>query len=541
MNKKIIKITNLNKEISIEVDEEENSRQTLAQIFLKNEIYISNVCYGNGTCGKCKIKLPFKKLVITDGERAMLTSKEIEQGICLACKTKLSDLYIENQESEIRVELIGHLEEHIQVEKRTLGLKNINYKKELQDNQREYYVAIDIGTTTIAMAMVDKNSGKIVDTYATLNHQRSYGADVVSRILASNQGKSHELKVILEEDLGKGLEQFFEVSEKISDIIVSGNTTMIYLFLGYSCEKLGKYPFEADEVKPVPRVLSKCMPNFLKEKKDISEKLAGVLVTIVPWISAFVGGDIVAGVFGSRGFETEDISLFIDLGTNGEIALGNREKIVVTSTAAGPAFEAGKIVCGTASVPGSICNVKIQNQRAVVGTIKNQYPPIGICGSGLVSAIAELRRKHLLNEQGLLEEPYLKTGYPLYVFENGERISLYQKDIREFQMAKSAIRAGIEILMQELGIAEDRIHTVYIAGGFGGAIDLEDYIITQIVPAEFRSKIQILGNSSLAGATLLGQEKSGLNIMKKICERSTQIGLAESRLFQEKYLKYLNF
>ena len=368
--------------------------------------------------------------------------------------------------------------------------------------------------------MVDKNTGEIVDRYSTLNHQRIYGADVISRILASNQGKSHELKVILEEDLWKGLEQFSKADAKISEIIIAGNTTMIYLLMEYSCEKLGKYPFEVREMDRVPSVLSNCMEVPLKQENGMGETFAKIPVTIIPGISAYVGGDVVAGILSSEGFESDEISLLVDLGTNGEIALGNKEKIVVTSTAAGPAFEAGKITCGSASVSGSICNVKIQNQRAVVRTINNQYPPIGVCGSGLVSAIAELRKNHLLDKQGLLKEPYLKIGYPLYVFENGEKVALYQKDIREFQMAKSAIRAGIEILMQELGVTEDRISNVYIAGGFGTAILPEDYIISQIVPAEFRDKIHVLGNSALAGAVRLGEDKTVLDNMKKNMRKS---------------------
>ena len=292
-----------------------------------------------------------------------------------------------------------------------------------------------------------------------------------------------------------------------------------------------------------------------------------VWTTIVPGSSDFVGGDIVAGILSCAGFETSDICLLLDLGTNGEMVLGNKEKLLVTSTAAGPAFEGGNITCGTASIPGSIDKVKIQNQKAIIKTIKNEMPPVGICGTGLVSAIAQLRRNKIIDEQGNLRYPYSQNGFTLWTQDNGESIKLYQKDIREFQMAKSAVRAGIEILMLEYGCQAEEVRQVYLAGGFGTNLSADEVIATGILPEEFRNKIIPIGNGALCGAIQIGiteikarewmqemilnEEKNAgeefekqiiqLSKIKNIKNRTKNISLAEHNSFSKLYMEYMEF
>lgn len=586
-----IKVLRGEKELSIE----SHQNQNLMAMLLENNISVSNTCHGNGTCGKCKIRVVEGYLPITEADRRSLTENELKQGIRLACKANIraglqekevnertKEIFVEKvcktEQEELWIEIVGESEEEIVVEsisekEAIVGLREKNKTNEYgeertyvkqNDNsiQKEFvqvklrnknhFIAIDIGTTTIAMALIDEITGEVINTYTSLNHQRKYGADVISRITAANSGKAEELKKLIEEDLWKGIKALV-VTEKginLNKIIIAGNTTMIHLLMGYSCESLGKYPFVSEHLKQIQCTLKECIGRFQnheskinmisdEEETKVYSKYENTPVTILPGISAFVGGDIVADVVACEGFETEEICLLIDLGTNGEMVLGNKDRLLTASAAAGPAFEGGNITCGMASIPGSICQVKIQNQKAIVRTIKSEMPPNGICGTGLVSAMAQLKQNRLINEDGELKQPYYKNGFPLWIFENGEKIALYQKDVREFQMAKAAIRAGIEILMEEYGCIPAEVKSVFIAGGFGRAINIEDILTTGIMPEAFRNKISIIGNGVLQGILSLGTKAVTTKHVETICQRAENVTLSQKESFQKKYVEYM--
>lgn len=622
-----IKVLSENNELYIE----SYQSQTLLEVLLENNVFVPNICHGNGTCGKCKIRVVEGYLPITEADRRSLTENELKQGIRLACKANIraglqekevnertKEIFVEKvcktEQEELWIEIVGESEEGIVVEsisekEAIVGLREKNKTNEYgeertyvkqNDNsiQKEFvqvklrnknhFIAIDIGTTTIAMALIDEITGEVINTYTSLNHQRKYGADVISRITAANGGKAEELKKTIEEDLWKGIKALV-VREKeiealtgaeygikaeannagndiymherrinLNKIIIAGNTTMIHLLMGYSCESLGKYPFVSEYLHQIECTLKDCIrlnrnKDILRESAtfesnncttihyaiDFEEEYENTPVTILPGISAFVGGDIVADVVACEGFETEEICLLIDLGTNGEMVLGNKDRLLTASAAAGPAFEGGNITCGMASIPGSICQVKIQNQKAIVRTIKSEMPPNGICGTGLVSAMAQLKQNKLINEDGELKQPYHKNGFPLWIFENGEKIALYQKDIREFQMAKAAIRAGIEILMEEYGCIPTEVKSVFIAGGFGRAINIEDILTTGIMPEAFRNKISIIGNGVLQGILSLGTKAVTTKHVEMICQRAENVTLSQKESFQKKYVEYM--
>lgn len=531
----------------------ESKGGNLLSILQDHKVEISNLCQGNGTCGKCKVKVLKGNLPITESDRTCLTKKELEQGIRLACKAVISENEILLSDSEIlEIEILASSDENILVE-------SISVSRETQENvteDAEYFLAIDIGTTTIAMVLIKSDTKEICDVYTSLNHQRKYGADIISRIVAANEGKSEELKKLIEEDLQRGIIKLTkEGSIPVSHIIIAGNTTMIHLLMGYDCQTLGKFPFYSEHLEQIECLLKECITTkercdkeedgISKKRKalfvenNVFENLKNIPVTIFPGISAFVGGDVVADIITCQEFETEELTLLIDLGTNGEMVLGNKDKLLVTSTAAGPAFEGGNISCGTASIPGSICRVKIQNHKAIVKTIKDQLPPVGICGTGLISAIAQLKQNKLIDTQGKLNFPYSEKGYSLWSFESGEKMILSQKDIREFQMAKAAIRAGIEILMKEFGCKEHEIQKIYIAGGFGKALVIEDTIITGMLPEIFRGRIHTIGNGALKGAVCLGKGSVSKEQMNRIRERSKNISLSQKTEFQKKYLEYM--
>lgn len=565
-----IKVLSKNREVYIESCRREDYGQekNLLEILRENSVSIPNFCHGNGTCGKCKVRVRKGYLPVTEADRRKLSDQELQQGIRLACKVcKL-------ETEELWIEILDESEEDIAVEgidKQTNenDCKNFyqrNGNEESKDKrtvreksgEANHFIAIDIGTTTIAMALVNTETGKVCDIYTSLNHQRKYGADVISRIKAANEGKLEELKRLIEEDLWKGIFRFISEDINLIRVVIAGNTTMIHMLMGYSCESLGKYPFHSEHLEQIECRLEECISFDMNQNSLIKEcvckldnfennsavydengiilKYKKIPATILPGISAFVGGDITACILGCPGFETEEICLLVDLGTNGEMVLGNSEKLMATSTAAGPAFEGGNIVDGTAAISGSIDKVKIQNQKAVVKTIKNEMPPVGICGTGLVSAIAELKKSKLMDNDGNLKYPYTKIGFSLWTQENGERIAVYQKDIREFQMAKSAVRAGIEILMEEYGCEAKDVKHVYLAGGFGTKLSEEDVLKVGIFPEAWRGKIVSIGNGVLQGAIRVGKEKID-NVKKNI----RTISLAEHKSFQERYLKYMNF
>lgn len=582
--------------------------QTLLEALQKNNVGLNHSCYGNGNCGKCKVKILSDKLPITAADRRMLSAEELKQGIRLACKVKAELREEMGTQDEIIVVLAKTDDEGMVIEGSSLKNEmNSEVKQcanEVEQAEQsnfasgEYFIAIDIGTTTIAMALIEEETGIIRDMYFSVNHQRKFGADVISRIKAANEQNAEELKRLIETDLWQGIckltqsektvfqNDLFEMkTEKVSSevrisrIVIAGNTTMVHLLMGYSCESLGKYPFASRHLNQVECSLKECLKfhfdDYMEQEalcnQDNSiieydtkkvpdnalKKYENIPVMIFPGISAFVGGDVVSGLLCCPGFETESICLLIDLGTNGEMVLGNKNRLLTTSAAAGPAFEGGNIICGTAGIPGSICQVKIQNQRAVVKTIKSEMPPAGICGSGLVSCIAQLKQNNVIDETGNLRYPYSKQGYPLWIFENGEKIALYQQDIREFQKAKSAIRAGIEVLMEEYGCKEEDISHVYLAGGFGTNLSVEDVVITGILPEKFLGKTRFIGNSSLKGAICYGLRKK-IGIPKEgdrkgdgkiwieektenIVRKSKNILLAENQKFEELYLKYMSF
>lgn len=382
-------------------------------------------------------------------------------------------------------------------------------------------MCIDIGTTTIVMQLV--SDGKIVKNYSAVNAQKRFGADVISRIKASNAGRGQELKQIIRYQLVKGTNELLtDFGGRVEEVVVSGNTTMIQLLMGYSCKGMGAYPFEPENKNMIETTFSKITESNILNAKT----------TILPAVSAFVGGDIVSGMYMCDFDLSDKVNLFIDLGTNGEMAIGNRKKILVASTAAGPAFEGGRISCGTGSVDGAICSVDLKS--GVIKTINNKKA-VGICGTGIIELVSELVECNMADCTGLLDEKYFDKGYELC-----EDIYFTQKDMREFQMAKSAVRTGIEILIKRYGIKYEEIETVYLAGGFGYSLDVKKACIAGIVPKELLGKIKAIGNSSLGGAAkyALSGEKERIEKMRGIC---SEISLANDTEFNNMYIMNMNF
>lgn len=498
---------------------------------LRKEGYqFAAACGGKGLCGKCRVRVMNEGTYITAEDKSVFTEEELNDGWRLACRVYPSDdLEIEfslDDETEFEV-LTGTLSEEDYGEEGNAG-------KITAVRENGYEVAVDIGTTTIAMELIGKDSHKVLGKAAFINSQRAYGADVISRIQASTEGRKEELQKCIRDDLEKGLKQLVKENElaltEIKNIVISGNTTMIHLLMGYDCSSLGVYPFT-----PVNIGLIRGNAEEILGMKEMDTE-----VQILPGISAYVGGDIVSGLFACDFDRKEEVCMLIDLGTNGEMAIGNKDRILVTSTAAGPAFEGGNITWGTGSIPGAICTVHIEENKAEVGTIKNA-PPVGICGTGVVETAAELLKEELIDETGRLEDEYFDEGYPLAETKDNRMILFTQKDMREIQLAKAAIRAGAETLACRYGINKTEISKVYVAGGFGYKLDTDKAIAIGMFPEEFEGHIEAVGNSSLGGAGKYLCEADVEERVSSLVKVSEEIALSTDKVFNDFYMDAMFF
>ncbi len=503
----------------------------LATILRDNNIYVPMPCGGGGACKKCKVEL------VREGESTEYV---------LACKYILEyncNIIIGNSDKEHKVET-GFLEED----------KEIVYTVDKPAHLVKKGIAIDIGTTTIAMQLVEYGGDgayEILDTYTATNPQRAYGSDVISRIEHANNGRLKVLSAQIRSSLTTGINELLSKSGKnVESIVIAGNAAMIYLLMGESCESLGKYPFSAPIIEDVINIeAAKLFPKLLSEGVGKVIGADKTKVTIIPGVSAFVGGDIVAGLFATVAaavIKNETI-LFLDIGTNGEMALVTGDKIFCTAAAAGPAFEGGNISCGTGSVPGAIAHVDFKKGvyspgiEVIKDSEGNSPKPEGVCGSGLIEVVAALMEAGVLEDSGLLKEPYFTEGVTLYKGAESADIVLTQKDIRELQLAKSAVRAGLEIILRHSGLNYRDIDSVYIAGGFGTALSKEAAAKIGLLPKELLEKTKAVGNSALAGALrVLVDKEEALEGLSGIKAKCVDIPLAMVEDFNELFIKNMN-
>lgn len=493
-----------------------------------HDIYVSAACGGQGKCGKCKVRFILGAAEISEADRQFFTQQQLEDGwrlACLASPRENCSLQIPSGD-ESDFEIVSDYREDVQDEKKA--------------DAAGYDIGIDIGTTTIAVDLIGRSSGTVLCTHTLINHQRAYGADVISRIQASNEGKKEELKESIRRDLYEGiytvLSQYGVSAAEVSRIAIAGNTTMGHLLMGYSCETLGVYPFTPVNVGTIETTFAEMFGSV----EGLDGSICPAQIILLPGITTYVGADISAGMLCCDFEKKEKPCLLIDLGTNGEMALGNKEKILVTSTAAGPAFEGGNISCGMGSVKGAICQVDLVDGEPVCRTIGDKAP-IGLCGTGVIESVSALVREEIIDETGMLDEDYFDDGYELARTPEGEPIVLTQKDVREIQLAKSAVRAGAETLMLRYGVSYDDIETVYLAGGFGYRMNIEKAVSIGLLPEELQEKIIAVGNSSLGGAVAWLTEANAPQRLQSIIDRSEEIELSSDKDFNQFYTDYMFF
>lgn len=503
--------------------------ESLMDTLIRAGIYISAFCGGNGRCGKCKVQVLEGDAPISSEDRNFFTEEELKSGWRLSCTLHpTSNLKIAPERNdESQFDVVSEYNCAVGDKQKATGLNN-----------QEYDIAIDIGTTTLAFELIHKSTGEVLHAVTSVNGQRKYGADVVARIQTSVEGRKKELQESIQKDVVSGIQRLVQecniTIDKIKQIGIAGNTTMIHLLKGYDCKSLGVFPFEPVNIDMICEPASKTLGN---NSVDIGALQAENV--ILPGISTYVGGDIVSGLYAYGFAGKDDICLLIDLGTNGEMALGNRERILVTSTAAGPAFEGGNISRGMGSVAGAICSVMIDGNEVKYKTICDEVP-CGICGTGVLETVAELVKAGLVDETGLLEDTYFDNGFPLAKDQNGKDITFTQKDIREIQLAKAAIRAGIETLLLRYGITTEQVTKVYLAGGFGYRLDTNKAVYVGMLPEALLDRIEAVGNSSLAGVVKYLKNRND-DDLRRIISVSSEITLANDADFNEFYMNAMMF
>ncbi|MCM1253807.1 MAG: ASKHA domain-containing protein [Clostridium sp.] len=567
-----------------------DTSETLMSTLLKNNLISENFCGGTGKCGRCRVQFLQAAPLPVATERTLFSADELRSGYRLACMARPKNNCV------IRLDLIKSSPIDVVTDvmevsedfdsrsqaKDTRTIQQFRGKRTAAESsaveRADFVIAVDLGTTTIAMQLTDMETGAVVDTYCALNPQRRYGADVLSRIKAAGPADSEyakDMRNSVWEVIWDGVEQFSRTLQGLPDVPVSetasvseavlvssaekrirciciaGNTTMEHLLMGLSTESLGHSPFT-----PVELGLQQCRLPKRQSGTDSAIGADGVVggtsdlltipVYILPGVSAFVGGDIVAGLYycgllnGEQDGGMDIIGcggavLFIDLGTNGEVAITDGSRMIVTATAAGPAFEGG---AGAA-----------------------------VQGSDMIALTASLLAQNIIDETGLLAEPYFDDGVTVPVSgitdsasevafpvsdmtvqasdgaDKDAQIHLTQEDIRDLQMAKAAVRAGIEILWKKMNCP--KIAKVCLAGGFGYYLDVDAAAAIGLLLENMRGCTQAVGNTSLAGAFQIGRDLINGRLDKASLEwklgHIESINLAKEEDFETLYLSYLNF
>ncbi|MDR3279342.1 MAG: ASKHA domain-containing protein [Synergistaceae bacterium] len=467
-----------------------------------NDIPIAANCGGRGTCGKCG--------VVIEGVNKLACQVDVAQGM--------------------RVEVVNEENSFVIITDYTDEAEKMGSSGDC----KRPCVAIDIGTTTVVLQLIDADSGKIVRTRSFLNGQRPYGEDVVTRIQYSGEGDGLE---VLNHAIRSGLNGALSAlcadagidRARLEYICVAGNTTMIYLLLGYQCQSLGVYPFT---------------PQFdVKEKYTFKETFGSDDITcpvyIIPWASTYVGGDITAGYLACCA-GPDEIALLVDMGTNGEMMLWAKGKVWCCSTAAGPAFEGGGIEFGTGSIPGAISKVDLVDGKFECETIGGASP-VGICGSGVLDAAACLLHGEFVDASGRMDDPYFDDGAVIAEGANNKKILFTQKDMRELQLAKSAVRAGVEIMLSVADLTIAQLDAVYLAGGFGQKLRLESAVTVGLLPGEMSEKTKTSGNSSLGGCVKVCCNLDLLREAESLTKKANEIHLNEHPDFQNLFMEHMMF
>ncbi len=445
----------------------------LSDFLINNGFKVAHICAGRGICGKCRVTV--------NGEPA------------LACKYVINtDITVELPSTDITSE-IG-----------AVGTERLS--------QNMCYV-LDLGTTTLALALVSRDNKEIVNVATCTNPQVSFGADVISRIDYSAKNSVNELQKSVIDGINSLVDRLGNV--ECNKMYVSGNTTMLHLLVG---------------VDPTPMGVAPYIPVFLGSEtvdaKSIGINCTDDIITL-PCISAFVGADLVAGLNLCEKPDQGKYNILVDLGTNAEILLFSDKALFCTSAAAGPCFEGANISCGMGAMEGAIKTFELKGHTPAFTTISDQKAK-GICGTGLVDIIAELRKNNIIDESGYMD---------CEIYDITDDVSVNQQDIRQYQLAKSAVYSAISVLMNMADIKFDEIEKLYISGGFSAELNIKSAVNTGLLPRELIDKTVALNNSSLLGTVKYVFEGN----LPRLINNAQYVDLATNPEFSELFINNLDF
>lgn len=479
--------------------------------FVKEKAGLKMPCGGIGKCGKCKVFATGELNPLTETEKNHLTADEIKNNVRLACKLVAEgnctiNFAWQNENDVIITD--GQMPEIL-----------------LKPDFKNYGIAIDIGTTTIAARMYDVQ-GNIVAQSSCINSQTAWGADVISRIEADIAGNGKKLAESVRSDINKlicEMAKEADTSAQNADkLVITGNTVMLHLLTETCTKPLSCAPFKVERLFGETVTAKEIGITAVSESTE---------VYLPPCVSAFVGADVMTAFLASDIWKSEETHMLVDIGTNGEMALWHGGKLTVCSTAAGPAFEGVGISMGMSGKDGAIDRVTVENghiKAHVIGDGK----PVGICGSGIADAVACLLEMQLLDETGFLEDDPTEIA---------DGVCVSGQDIRAVQLAKSAVHAGILTLLCDAGITCENLRSAVVAGGFGSRLNINSAVKIGLLPIGFLNKVKVIGNGALTGASILLLNRSYREICEKASRQAHSAELSLNPVFTEKYIENMMF
>jgi len=509
---------------------------TLAEAAGQAGIILNTTCGGKGTCGKCAVNLEPTK------EQVLACQYHINSDLTVTIP--ISSRFFEQKILADGIEAKTKIQPDI-------------YKKYLKVDSTDkiFGLAIDIGTTTVVAKLIDMTNGQCLATQADLNPQTKYGDDVVTRIAyAQTEAKSAELHTVIIDCLNKLTAKLCNQAsikpKNIYEMCVVGNTTMNHIFLKLPIAQLGQAPYKA----------------FSLDAKDLTtDELALQInpdanIHTVENIAGFVGSDITAVALAVDINSAQDLTLVVDIGTNGEIVLGTADKLYAASCAAGPAFEGARITCGSRAAEGAIEAVVVNDGDIDLDVI-GDCQPRSICGSGLIDAVAVLLNLGVVDPNGRFANPSTlggklspailsriiqQNGQPAFVLASGkesggQEVVLTQKDIREVQLAKAAIRAGIKLLQKKFGIEDDDIKHILLAGAFGNYIRRESALRIGLLPDVPAERIVFVGNAAASGAQIILLSSQFRTQARKLARRIKYVEIAHEEKFESVFTDSMSF
>jgi uncharacterized 2Fe-2S/4Fe-4S cluster protein (DUF4445 family) len=481
-------------------------------------------CGGAGTCGKCRVRIVSGDAGEVDSEeRRLVGNAGLTAGIRLACHVRpRGNLSFEKAETAG----VAAIHEAFSVMSGSID--------PLLGEVGTYGVAVDIGTTTVAAYLIDFGTGEVLTAASCLNSQRAWGADVIARIDHASKDPANlsYLATLARTDL-TGLANRLLASvgashDALMEISIVGNTTMLHLFAGIDPSGIAVAPFT-----PVFTALQR------KQASEYGLPYPKAFVTLGPSVAGYVGADLVAGIRAVGLEEREKLSLILDLGTNGEMALGNKNGIVACATAAGPAFEGAAISCGTGGVAGAIDSLIWKEGRLEWTTIGG-LDPIGVCGSGIIDAAACLVRGGIADDTGAFADAWSDEGYPL-AGNNGKPIYFTQSDMRQIQLAKAAVAAGIGSMLDDIGADLGDVESVFLAGGFGSYLRPSSAAAIGLIPPALLPRVQAVGNAAGHGAVRMLLFKNEAKDLTSLAGSVRYLELSGSDFFRDRFVEELFF